>query len=434
MRLLYTIGLFIYVATAAQITEVGLSAVSQAEPQPSQVAPVSSQAAPVLEDRSVANNDSLIYPLSEQRRQLLSEYATINNIWRFFSLFVSALALILILLLGLSARFRDWSTIVRSSFIRTWLYFIFFGISYYLLTWPFKFYRGFVVEHRFGFSNQTFLEYLSDDLLSLLLLLIIGAFSVWGFYRLVNSSRTWWLKFSVISLPFIIFFVVVSPVFISPLFNDFKSLEDGPLRSEILLLAEKAGIGDADIFQVNASKQSTKVNAYVTGLWSTERIVLYDNLIQNFSTEELKFVMGHEIGHYVENHIWFGVAITVLLMTGSLWLIDKTIHRVITRFKHRLRFDRLGDIASLPLVLLFSLLLSFLVKPIGSTLGRQMEHRSDLYGMNISGTSKESATIAFEKLSAHNLSDPDPNPIIEFWFYSHPSIAKRIKFVQEYKR
>ena len=214
------------------------------------------------------------------------------------------------------------------------------------------------------------------------------------------------------------------------MFNDFVPLEDKQLESEIVTLAEKGGIGDADIFQVDGSRQSSKLNAYVTGLFGSKRIVLYDTLIRNFSLDEIKFVMAHEMGHYVKHHLWWGLLVTVLFTLGALWLMDKTIHPVIRRFKNRFGFDSLSDMASLPLVLIFISVIFFVFQPITNSASREMERQADRYGMEMSGVSGEAAAIAFDKLSVYNLSDPDPHPLVEFWFYDHPALKKRMAFVR----
>ena len=156
-------------------------------------------------------------------------------------------------------------------------------------------------------------------------------------------------------------------------------------------------------------------------------------MIDNFSYDEIKFVMGHEMGHYVLNHIWKTFPLIIFLLIFVLWLTNKTIHMVINRFKERFKFDKLSDIASLPLILIYISFISFFANPIINSLSRYHEHESDIYGMEISEVDGETAAIAFDKLSAFNLSDPDPHPVIEFWFYAHPSLNKRMEFVRSYK-
>jgi Zn-dependent protease with chaperone function len=156
-------------------------------------------------------------------------------------------------------------------------------------------------------------------------------------------------------------------------------------------------------------------------------------MIDNFESDEILFVMGHEMGHYLMHHIWKGLALAIILIALALWITSRTIPAVIDRFKHRFKLDRLEDIASLPLIIIFVTILSFLMEPISNGVSRYMERQSDKFAMDISRVSAESAEIAFDKLSVFNLSDPDPHPVVEFWFYSHPALSKRINFVRNYK-
>jgi Zn-dependent protease with chaperone function len=371
-----------------------------------------------------------LYPMSAERKARLIEYSRFRNIWRFVGFGVGIAIPALILLTGFSAGMRDWAKVARSRFFVIWLYFVFFTVAAYVLEFPFNVYRGFVVESDFGFMNQTFGQWFSEDLLSLLIQLVIGVIPVLLFYFLVSRIRRWWLAFSVGAVPLIVLGIVIAPVVISPMFNKFEPLKNPELEADVRTLASKAGIEGADIFQVNSSKQSAKINAYVTGLFGSKRIVLYDTMIDNFTTDEIKFVMGHEMGHYVMHHIWWGVLVVAVFLAFSLWLTDKTIHKVIRVFKNRFKFESLSDIASLPLVLIFVSVILFIFQPVTNGVSRMMERQADRYGMEISGVSGETAAMAFDKLSVFNLHDPDPHPVIEFWFYDHPALKKRMEFVR----
>jgi len=406
-------------------------------PQAAEEAQIDQDSAGVVAPKAAVtateDNGSDIYPMSPERKAKLVSYSRFNNFWRFVRFFVTIGLLALILFTGLSARLRSLAQRVKLRFFAVWLFWALFSIVDYLLYLPFAIYRGFVVESDYGFMNQTFTQWWGEDLLNLLIMIVIGVVPVWFFYWLVNRMRRWWLAFSLGAIPFLILMIVIVPVWIAPLFNKFEPLKDQQLKAQILTLAEKAGIDGARVFEVNGSKQSTKVNAYVTGLFGSKRIVLYDTLINNFTTAEILFVMGHEMGHYLMHHIWWGLGVAILFMLFALWLIDKTIHPVIRRFKRRFRFDRLGDIASLPLVLVFVTVITFVFQPITNSVSRYMEHQSDKFGMDITGVDGETAARTFDKLAVFNLSDPDPNPVIEFWFYSHPSLKKRMAFARSYR-
>ncbi len=374
-----------------------------------------------------------LYPLSPERRAKLISYSRFKNIWCFVEFFVSIGVLFLILFTGFSAKLRSWAQLARQRFFIVWLFLIMVIAAVYILSFPFHVYRSFIIESNYGFLNQTFMQWWGEDLLSILISAIIGIIPMWFFYWLVGRFKKWWLWFSIGAIPFAVFFIVIAPVVISPLFNKFEPLKDRQLKSEILTLTSKAGIEGSDVFRVNASKQSSKINAYVTGLFGTKRIVLYDTMIDNFEYDEIKFVMGHEMGHYVMHHIWWGLLVAILFITFALWLTSKTIQPVINRFRGRFRFARLSDIASLPLVMLYLTVITFVFQPVTNGASRIMERQADKYGMNISGVSGETAAITFDKLSVFNLSDPDPHWLIEFWFYNHPALKKRIELVRGYR-
>ncbi|UCD65132.1 MAG: M48 family metallopeptidase [Candidatus Zixiibacteriota bacterium] len=421
--LLLTVAAAVCLDAAAETTDSTLAA-----PSTLTGAAADSLSAPAAESAA-----DVVYPMSAERRAKLIAYSKLNNIWRFAGFFITLAVMSLILFTGLSARLRTWARVARRKFLVLWLFLALFVIADYLLNFPFHVYRGFLVEAKYGFMNQTFIAWLGEDLLGLAITIVVGIIPVWLLYLVIEKTRRWWLWFSAASIPFAVFVIVLVPVVISPLFNKFEPLQDKQLEAEILSLADEAGIEGSHVFQVNASKQSSKINAYVTGLFSTRRIVLYDTMIDNFTGDEIKFVMGHEMGHYLMHHIWKGLAVAIIFIAGGLWLSSRLIPPVIRRFQGRFGFNRLDDFASLPLIVIFLAILSFLFNPITNGCSRHMERQADRFAMDISGVSGETAATAFDKLSVFNLSDPDPHPAIEFWFYSHPALNKRISFVRNYR-
>jgi Zn-dependent protease with chaperone function len=278
------------------------------------------------------------------------------------------------------------------------------------------------------------MQWWGDNLLGLLVGVVFMIIPVWFLYWVLNRLKHWWLWFSLGAVPLLVLAIVIVPVVISPLFNEFTPLKDKALESEIVGLAQREGIEGADVFEVDGSKQSTKVNAYVTGLFNTKRIVLYDTLIKNFTTDEIKFVMAHEMGHYLMNHLWYGLSIAILFIMAALWLASRLLPVTISRLRHSFRFERLGDYASLPLIMAYLTVFSFLFQPVTNATSRYMERLADDHGMRASGVSADVAESTFNKLSVLNLSDPDPSGLVEFWFYNHPAIKRRIEFVRGWQR
>ncbi len=368
------------------------------------------------------------FPLTPERQEQRDSYAHFVNIWRFVSFGIEVVILSLILFTGFSARIRSWVFGITSKrILRYMIYLFLFMIVLFIIRLPFSYYRGFVIEHQYGFSNQNFGGWFYDRLLSYAVDYVIMLIVVMIIYTLLEKTKRWWLYLAGAALPFMIFIMIVYPTVIDPLFNKFVPVPDGQLRTAMTELADKAGIHNPDIYRVNTSKRSNKVNAYFVGVFGTKRIVLYDNMIDNFTLDEMRFVVGHEMGHYVKNHIWYGIFGFVLIVLVGGFIADKTMPGFIKRFRKQLGFEKASDIASYPMLLLFIAVFTFFAQPAWNAVSRQMEYSCDRYGMELSGVDGAVAQSAFEKLSAFNLSDPNPSPIIEFWFYDHPSLNKRIE-------
>jgi len=376
---------------------------------------------------TIAVVSNFVYPIPPERKEMLISYSKLNNRWRFIDFFVTVGILLVALYTGPSARFRNWAKeIAKKEFLAILLYFVFLLLFLFVLDFPFDYYRNFVIEHKYGFSNQTFGAWFGENLKSMAVTFVFVLPVLWILYWLINRFKKWWLYFAIGAIPFMIFVILIVPVVVAPLFNKFEPVKDQTVAKEMIALAEKAGIHNPDIFEVDASKQSNKINAYFTGLFGTKRIVLYDTIIKNFSIAELKFVMGHEMKHFLKNHIWYGLFIALIMIFIAGYLIDIILPGLITKYAHRLGFSGLGDIAGLPLLILFVTIFGFIIQPVNNGVSRYFEYQADKYGLELSGVTGDEAAVAFDKLSVFNLSDPEPPAIIEFWFYDHPSLKKRM--------
>ncbi len=301
-----------------------------------------------------------------------------------------------------------------------------------LLNFPIEVYR-FYREHYYGFATQGFVPWFGDEMKGFgvaCMAALIFLLPVWTAIR--RWPRAWWVIGSVIGVALSIVAIAVAPVFIAPLFNTFTPLKDASLKHRILEMAHREGIPADDVYEVDASRQSRHDNAYVVGLLGTQRIVLYDTLIAGYTPEEVQFVMGHEMGHYVLFHMWKGVAFAALGIVTGFFLMHRLLHRIIGRHSPRLGYASPGAIAAVPLVLLLFSAYAFTIQPIENAFSRHIEHQADLFGLKAIQDLPESrgvAVSAFQKMAARNLSDPNPPAIIEWWLYSHPSIGNRIRFV-----
>ncbi len=217
---------------------------------------------------------TFVYPMPPERKELLISYSKFNNLWRFVDFFISVAILLLVIYTGLSAKFRNWAkSITKKEYLVILLYFVFLLIFLFIFNFPFDYYRNFAVEHKYGFSNQTFGAWLGESLKSTAVAFVFIVPVLWVLYWLINRFKRWWLYFAIGAVPFMIFVVLIVPVVVAPLFNKFEPVKNQTVAKEMTALAARAGIQNPDIFEVDASKQSNKINAYFTGLFGTKRIV-----------------------------------------------------------------------------------------------------------------------------------------------------------------
>jgi Zn-dependent protease with chaperone function len=340
----------------------------------------------------------------------------------------------LVLFTGASAAMRNLSARVgRRWFFTIALYFALFSILTFVIDLPRAYYEEFVREHAYGLSNQSFQKWFGDSLKSLGVGIIGGALFLWIPYLLLRKSpRRWWLYTGLAAIPFLCLLIVVKPVWIDPLFNTFGPMKDKVLEADILHLAERAGIAGGRVYEVDKSADTNALNAYVTGIGSTKRIVLWDTTIKRMTEPELLFVMGHEMGHYVLGHVWKLIAMFGAVILLTLYGVHLTAGWVLSRYRQRLGFDAIGDVASLPLLFLLFNLGFLIASPFALAYNRHVEHEADRFGLEITRTN-HSGAMAFVKLQQDNLANPRPAWLIEVFQYSHPTLAERIEFANTYR-
>jgi Zn-dependent protease with chaperone function len=369
----------------------------------------------------------------EPSAKALEYYESGNVLW-WISLEWQMVILCLFLFTGLSSWLGHLAgRIGRKWFFTFVIYFLIFSILNYLLYFPLRYFQGFVRPHSYGLSDQAFSKWLGDSLKGLLVSLVLSVLFLWIPYLLMKKSpKRWWLYTGILTVPFICFLVLIEPIWVEPLFNDFGEMKNKQLEAKILALADRAGIEGARVFEVNKSTDTKTVNAYVTGLGSTKRIVLWDTLLNKLDEKEVLFVMGHEMGHYVLNHVLQGVLFAVAVVFVGLYLIHRITGTIISRCQNRLGFDRLDDVASWPLILLVGNLLYLLAAPGVMAFSRHLEHEADRFGLEIT-QDNHSAGMSFVKLLDANLGNPRPGWLYKVWHSSHPNAAERIEFCNEYR-
>jgi Zn-dependent protease with chaperone function len=428
-------------ATAQAPSASAESAASAVSTQSTESASGTSNSAPDVQAAAVirgpssaAQADTGAVPVPQPTEKAVRYFRGNTVLWGIgilWGLLLPALALFT----GLSARVRNFAQRVTG---RRWFFTVaLYGIIITLLAWmaglPLAWYSDFVREHAYGLSNQTFGKWLGDSLKGLALSTIGIALVLWMPYLLLRRSpRRWWLWTGLGAIPLVVLLIFVSPIWIDPLFNRFGPMQDQRLEARILALADRAGIEGGRVYEVEKSVDTEAVNAYVTGFGGTKRIVLWDTILRKLDDRQLLFVMGHEMGHYVLHHVLMNLVLSAALILLALYSVHRLSGWFIARWKHRFGFDRLDDVASLPLLGLIVSLVSLVVTPVPLAFSRWAEHEADRFGLELTRDNRAAAE-AFARLQGENLSVPYHSTLYKLWNDSHPPIGERIDFINGYR-
>ena len=371
-------------------------------------------------------------PVPEPSEKAMRYYRSGNVLW-WVSLLWGLAVPAIILFTGFSARMRDWAQAIGRKWYFTFAAFIvIFSVLTFIVDLPLSYYQGFVRQHAYELSNQTFGKWFGDSLKGLGVGIVISCLFGWVPYLLLKRSpRRWWLYSGLLIVPFLFFMSLVGPIWISPLFNDFGPMQDKGLEARILALADRSGIEGSRVFEVNKSVDTEAISAYVTGVMDTKRIVLWDTILAKLEADEVLFVMAHEMGHYVLGHVVKTTLLLSALILAGLYLLYKVSGALIDRYRDRFGFDELGDFASLPLILMVMSLFFFVLTPFMLTYSRHMEHEADRFGLELTHDNRNAAT-AFVKLQQENLGNPRPGSLYTLWRASHPTLGDRIDFCNAY--
>lgn len=349
--------------------------------------------------------------------------------------------LLLILAWRFGPKYRDWAE--RSTARRLLQAAIFAPVLFLtmaVLGLPTGIY-GQWLERSYGLSVQGWGSWSRDWAVGQALTLVLGTLFVWILYGVIRrSARRWWFYFWLASLPILLFVFFISPVVIDPLFNKFEPLEakDPPLVTALEKVVQRAGmvIPPERMFWMNASAKTKELNAYVTGFGASKRVVVWDTTIARMTPSQTAFVFGHEMGHYVLNHVPKGLAFFAGLLLVLFYLGFRAIQGLLARHGAGWGIRGVDDWASLPALLLLLSVFVFLATPLVNAFSRHQEHQADQYGLEVTHglfpNSSQQAARAFQVLGEVDLSDPDPNPFIRFWLYSHPPIGERVHFSLTY--
>ena len=326
---------------------------------------------------------------------------------------------------GLSRKMRDIGrrmskrpSLVTMIYVLQWL------LIGSLLMLPLTIYSGFFREHAYGLATQTFGEWSVDQLKELLISLIILPVVIALLYGAVRKTgERWWIWATGGAFVLILFFMMIAPVFLDPVFNDYKPLRQGEVREQVLSLARANMIPDNNVVEFDASKQTTRISANVSGFLGTTRVALNDNLLDRTSKPEILAVLGHEMGHYVLNHGLRLVIYMTLILGLGFWVVHRSFDRALLRWGPRFGLEGRADPAALPLALAILSLFFFFATPLTNSVVRQAEAEADAYGLN---AAQEPNGFAMAAMRLSTYRKIKPGVLEEIIFYDHPSGYARV--------
>jgi STE24 endopeptidase len=350
-------------------------------------------------------------------------------LWDFLmSLFVCWL----LLHFGWSANMRNFAArLTRFRPLQTFIVWVEFLVITSLIQFPLAIYEGYTREHKYGLATQTFGPWLGDQLKGLLIGVVLGGLIAMILFGIVRRlPNTWHIWGAIAAMLFVIFTVMIAPVYLLPMFNKITRLDDPKVTQPILSMARANGIPAHDVFQIDASRQTTRMSANVSGFGKTMRITLNDNLLRRGSPEEIQAVMGHEMGHYVLNHIYKDMLFIFVVIVAFFAFLRWGLTWTLARWGAQWHIQGIGDTAVLPLVFFLGTLFFFVLTPIQNTQTRTTESEADMFGLNASRQPDGFAQAAIHLGEYRKMS---PGPVEEWIFFDHPSGRNRIYAAMRWK-
>lgn len=390
---------------------------------------------------AASRNQVTHYTLPPERYEKAVKYARARYRLYFGGVAYGLLALLIVITLQWGAKFREAAErISPRRFVQALAFTPLLVLTLAILQLPLDLY-GHSLALQYDQSVQGWASWFWDWTKEQLILIAIAVPLVWLLYGIIRRSPIlWWFYFWLASLPIIVFVLFITPVIIDPIFFKFTPLDSThpALVTEIERVAQRGGltIPRDRMFEMNAREKLNSVNAYVTGVGASKRVVVWDTTIEKMTVPQTLFVFGHEMGHYVLGHIPKTIAFVAVVLLVFLYLGYVLLERALGRWGQRWQIRGVDDWASLPVLMALLAVFSFIASPVFSTYSRYQEHEADVYGLEvvhgIIPDSQQVAAESFQVLGEINLSDPNPGPFIKVWLYDHPPISERVVFAHEY--
>jgi len=338
----------------------------------------------------------------------------------------------IILWLRISARMRDFArSITRSRFWQVPIYVVLYTILAAAMSFPLTVYEAFFREHQYGLSNQNFLQWFGDFGIGFGVNIVAFAILFSVIYAVIRATpKNWWVWGSLVTIGFLAIAIIISPVFIAPLFNHYTPLKEGPLKSEILSVARSEGIPATNVYEFDASRQTKRVSANVSGLFGTTRISMNDNLLNRCTPDMIVAVLGHEMGHYVLNHVILLITWNGLLIFVGFAFVNWGFRVLTGIFGGIWDVRGIDDPAGLPVIMALFSIFMLLATPISNTITRTTEAQADIFGIN---AVRQPDGFAKSALMLSEYRKLDPTPLEEFVFFDHPSGRTRIFTAMRWK-
>lgn len=367
-----------------------------------------------------------------ERRARTKAYATGNYALGLVDFAWSSLVSAALLGLGISARMRDRAQrLTRFRQLQVSGYWIQLLLLTSLVDFPLTVYRSYHREKAYGLLTQGFGDWMVDQAKGLGVGAVLGSLLLMLLYRVLRAApRTWWIWGAAVMIGFVILGGAIAPVFIAPIFNKFTPVKDEAIRQDILAMARAQGVPADDVYEMDASRRTERISAYVSGMLGTTRVVMFDTTLKRCTPAEIRMIMGHEMGHYVLNHVWMGVAFFAAAILLGFWFVRWGYPRAAARWP-AMGVAGIDDVAGLPLLSLLLGAFFFVSAPARASWTRYFESRADDFGLQAS-REPDAAATTFLKLGEYR--DLEPHPAVEMLLYDHPSGRTRIRNAMEWKK